>query len=103
MEGTNPFVIMNSRLHADPRPFGEAAPDVPQSLQAVVGKALKREPSRRYYDATEFAYYLEHPGEANRLTRTPSPERPSRVLFYSAVTAIPIAVLGMLCYVALHP
>ncbi len=41
------------------RPIKELAPDIPGQLSDIVDKALKKDPTKRFFDAAEFAYALE--------------------------------------------
>ncbi len=99
--GSNPFAVMNSRLRAHPRPLREEAPDVSHGLERVVHHALERQPARRYQSARDLAHDLEHPSEAWITAGVASPKRTGlRALVYSAIAAIPIALFGLLAYVA---
>jgi non-specific serine/threonine protein kinase len=46
-----PLQVLYARMHNDPRPLQEVAPDVPPELGDVVMRALEREPARRYRSA----------------------------------------------------
>ncbi len=100
-QGSNPFVVMNSRLRAHPRPLRDAAPHVSPEMEAVVHHALERQPARRYQTARDLAHDLEHPAEAWITTGAVAPQTTGvRALLYSAIAAIPIALFGLLIYVA---
>ena len=58
-EGCNPLVIMNGRLIEDPAPIRTIAPEISQGLEAVVSRALQRDPRRRYASAFELSGDLE--------------------------------------------
>jgi serine/threonine protein kinase len=59
-DGTNPFVVMNARLSHDPAPPRELNPRISPQLQAIVCRALARDPQDRYARATELAWDLSH-------------------------------------------
>ncbi len=61
--GSNPFVVMNARLMTSPQPPREINPEISPGLQAMVLRALERDPNRRYASAQEFAQDLSHPDE----------------------------------------
>ncbi len=58
--GDNPFVIMNRKLTHDPTPPREIEPAIPAQLEAIVCRALERDPNRRYATAREMAVHLRH-------------------------------------------
>jgi len=105
--GPNPFVIMNERLLNDPIPPREANPAITPELQEIIYRALERDPKKRYASAREFALDLEHPekvGVADRDELRNWRQRRSpvmrRVLFYIMLALIPVAILGLMLYVA---
>ena len=108
-QGPNAFAIMNDRLLNNPIPPREVNPEVSPELQEVIYRALERDPRKRYANAHEFAWDLEHldqVGVAERLElrdwkkrRTPWVKT---ILFYLMLVMIPIIVFGLLLYVARH-
>jgi eukaryotic-like serine/threonine-protein kinase len=103
-QGSNPFAVMNARLTERPSPPSEIDPSIPPQLEAVVLRALARDPAGRYAFAREFAHDLAHLDEvafANRLVdlrRDPSRKRSFVSSFMRAL--IPIVLLAALLYVA---
>jgi serine/threonine protein kinase len=67
-EGCNPLVVMNGRLLEDPIPIRMLTPYVSRGLEAVIERALQRDPRRRYASAIEFARDLER---QNPVARSP--------------------------------
>lgn len=57
--GDNVEQIMRRVLSEDPVPLRRLRPEVPRDLEAVVLRALERDPERRYQSATAFAADLE--------------------------------------------
>jgi eukaryotic-like serine/threonine-protein kinase len=105
--GPNPFVIMNERLLNNPIPPREVNPNISPQLQEIIYRALERDPKKRYQTAHEFALDLEHPekvGVADRPEIQNWKQRRSpvmrRVLFYVMLALIPVAVFGLMLYVA---
>jgi serine/threonine-protein kinase len=107
--GNNPFAIMNDRLLNYPVPPRELNPEISPELQEVVYRALERDPKSRYAKAREMAWDLAH------LDRVGAAERPEllewkkrrrpwlrQVLFYTAMALIPVAIFGLLLFVAKH-
>ena len=58
--GSNPFAVMNARLGNDPTPPREINPEVSPQLQAIVCRALARDPQDRYATASKMAWDLSH-------------------------------------------
>ncbi len=57
-EADTPTAVMMKIVSEDPQPLGKFCPDLPQSLQAAVMRALQREPARRFAHAGDFAAEL---------------------------------------------
>jgi serine/threonine protein kinase len=58
-QGCNPLVVMNERLISDPAPLRSIIPEISPWLENIVGRALERDPRRRYASAFEFARALD--------------------------------------------
>jgi serine/threonine protein kinase len=107
--GPNPFVIMNDRLLNSPVPPREIDSTITPQLQEIIYRALERDPVKRYANAREFAWDLEHQdqvGVADRpemldWRRKRSP-RARRFLFYVMVVMIPVVIFALLLWVAKH-
>ncbi len=107
--GANPFVIMNDRLLNNPVPPREIDPSITPQLQEVIYRAMERDPANRYPNAHEMIWDLEHldqVGVAERaelhnwkMRREPWTRR---LLFYLMLALIPVAVFGLLLWVARH-
>jgi serine/threonine-protein kinase len=108
--GNNPFAIMNDRLLNYPVPPRELNPEISPELQEVVYRALERDPKSRYAKAREVAWDLAHldqvgaAGERPELLEWRKRRRPwvRQVLFYTMIALIPVAIFGLLLYVAKH-
>ena len=57
--GEDTFRATMKRLSEQPRPLSQALPGVDPSLEAIVMRALEREPDRRFSNAAEFCAALE--------------------------------------------
>ena len=105
--GANPFAVMNARLVNTPLPPSELNPEVPVWLDAVVLRALARDPNGRYQSAQEFAWNLSHPGEV-RIPEGPAvvdlrqkpTSHPRPLVSYVMFALIPAVVFALLLYVA---
>jgi len=105
--GANPFAVMNARLVQSPKPPSEINPEISPELDAVVLRALERDPNQRYASAQEFAYDLSHPAQV-RLPERPAivdlrqqpPARPRSLVSYLMFALIPAVLFALLLYVA---
>jgi serine/threonine-protein kinase len=107
--GSNPFVIMNNRLLNHPPPPRELNPDITPQMQEVLYRALERTPSKRYRNARDFAFDLEHLDQVGvedrpEMHNWKSQRSPwaRRVALYVGLALIPIIIFGLLLYVARH-
>jgi eukaryotic-like serine/threonine-protein kinase len=58
-DGASPAAVALERLRVPPRPLREIRPDVPESLEAIVMRALEVDPESRHPSAAELAGELE--------------------------------------------
>jgi serine/threonine-protein kinase len=101
--GPNPLAVMNSRLKNDPVRLRDANPALSPELEAILIRALERDPRNRYGSARELASELELPIRASaRSPRTTVTSTPQPLLFYSSLAAIPALIFLLLLYVAKH-
>lgn len=107
--GPNAFAIMNDRLLNNPTPPREIEPSISPALQEIIYRAIERDPRNRYSHAREMAWDLQHQDEvgvSDRPELTDWRRRRSplyrRVLFYLLLAFIPVAVFGLLLFVAKH-
>jgi serine/threonine protein kinase len=107
--GDGPFAIMNERVLNNPIPPRAVNSEITPQLQEIIYRALEREPANRYKNAEEFAWDLEHPdqvgvAERDELTNWKERKEPlaRKVAFYIMLALIPVAVLGVLFWVAKH-
>jgi serine/threonine protein kinase len=108
-QGPNPFAIMNDRLLNNPIPPREVNPAITPQMQEIIYRAIERDPKNRYANAHEMAKDLEHPeqvgvGDREELRNWKKRRTPwiRRVLFYIMLFLIPIAIFGLMLYVAKH-
>jgi eukaryotic-like serine/threonine-protein kinase len=107
--GENAFLIMNDRLLNHPVPPREIDPEIPESLQEIIYRALERDPRKRYRSANEMAWDLAHLDQVApsarpevedwRDRRTPASRK---AWFYAGIALVPIAVFALLFYVSKH-
>src|SRR5436190_4197451 len=108
-QGPNAFAIMNDRLLNNPAPPRELNPEITPELQEIIYRAIERDPKNRYPTAREFARDLEHPEkvgvedreELHNWKKRKSPVT-RRILFYIGLALIPVAILGLMLWVASH-
>jgi serine/threonine protein kinase len=108
-QGPNAFAIMNDRLLNNPIPPREIDPAISPELQEIIYRAIERDPKNRYASAREFLQDLEHPdqvGVADRAELRDWKDRrsgwPRRIAFYAMLALIPVAIFGLLLWVAKH-
>lgn len=106
-QGETPLAVMNSRLNSNPIPPRDVNPNISLQLQEIIYRALERDRAHRYAKATEFARDLEHPEQVKVAQREKSGSSgwrreplPRKVIFYSALAAIPAVIFSLLIYVA---
>ncbi len=107
--GANAFIIMNDRLLNNPVPPREIDPNISPQSQEIIYRALERDPGKRYPNAHQFAWDLQHPDQVGVAERTELHDWKTRrepltrkILFYVMLALIPVAIFGLLLYVARH-
>jgi serine/threonine-protein kinase len=105
--GPNPMAAMNDRLLNHPTPPSVADPSISPQLQEVIYRALERDPQNRYSHAKEFQRDLEHldqVGVEDRIELRDWQKRKSqlarKILYYSALALIPVAILLLMMLLA---
>jgi hypothetical protein len=78
-------------------------------LQEILYRSLERDPTKRYAKAVEFKRDLEHPdqvGVEDRIELRNWQRRKShlsrKILYYSALALIPVAILFLMILLARH-
>ncbi|MBV8729870.1 MAG: serine/threonine protein kinase [Acidobacteriia bacterium] len=114
-EGENLLAVMNLRTHQDAPPVREANAAISPELEAIVGRALAREPEDRYRSARDLAWDLEHPDQVQSIEPAlPAPRWSARLrvahtwrtlvsrqaLLYAALAMIPMLLFGLMLFVA---
>jgi serine/threonine-protein kinase len=101
--GNDPFMVMNDRLVKNPVPPHEIDPSITPELEEILYRALERDPKTRYASAREFADDLLRPDQV-RITGRASEDnqRTKNALFFGALAAIPLVILGLLLFVSRH-
>ncbi len=105
--GANPFAVMNARLVTPPRPPSEINPEISPELDAIILRALERDPNQRYASARDFAWDLSHPDEVRAAERPAlvdlrqqPPARRRSLISYLMLALIPAVLFALLLYVA---
>jgi serine/threonine-protein kinase len=100
---------MNDRLLNHPMPPRIANPEITPELQEVLYRALERDPKNRYAKAHDFARDLEHLDEVGVEDRAElrdwnkrKAQLPRKILYYSALALIPVAILLLMVLIAHH-
>jgi serine/threonine protein kinase len=107
--GPNPMAAMNERLLNHPIPPSVADPSISPQLQEILYRALERDPKNRYAKAHDFQWDLEHMeqvGVEDRPELRDWQKRKSqlsrKILYYSALAMIPVAILLVMFLIAHH-
>lgn len=107
--GPSSLAVMNDRLLNHPTPPRVADPSISPELQEVVYRALERDPKNRYATAHEFRWDLQHldqVGIEDRLELRDwrkSKYQPARkILYYSALSLLPVVILLLMILLAHH-
>jgi serine/threonine protein kinase len=58
-QGSNIAVVLNEIIYKPHMPIHALNPDIPEELIRIVDRSLEKDVTRRFFDATEFAYALE--------------------------------------------
>jgi serine/threonine-protein kinase len=103
--GNDPFLVMNDRLVKNPAPPRDLEPGITPQLQEVIYRALERNPKQRYASARDFANDLLHQDRVQVAERVsggdqPHPSRTNPALLFGVLAVIPLAILGLLLFVA---
>jgi len=107
--GPSPLAAMNDRLLNHPLPPRMANPAISLELQEVLYRALERDPKNRYAKAGAFAWDLEHLDQVGVEDRVElrdwnkrKAQLPRKILYYSALALIPVAILLLMILLARH-
>ena len=108
-KGETPLAAMNQRLISEPIAARKIDPSISPQLEEILHRALEREPEHRYATAREFAHDLTHPeqvgvDERTAVRATQRANRPAPPMKWSwsyvALALIPLAIFGLLFFVA---
>lgn len=78
--GDSPLAVMAQAVNAPPEPLHRLRPDVPPPLEAVVHKAIRKEPSERYANMEQMLHDLDHLDDLDLGQFVLGPERTGRKL-----------------------
>src|SRR5262249_15223951 len=97
--GDNPLAILSQRVSCDPPRIRSARPEVSPALDAIVSRALQRDPADRYPTMAAFADDLDYPDQVDLspkvVVQRKAGERWSRVPGW-LVVALTLLTLGLL-------
>jgi serine/threonine protein kinase len=98
-QGASRAATLSAVLHAEPQPIGEISPVVPEDLQKIVARCLRKDPDRRTHHIGDVKVALEDlkdESDSGKLSapraRTPLPS--SRRLVPTAIAAIAIVLVA---------
>jgi len=106
-KGATPMEVMNDRMLNHPTPPSVLDPTISPQLQEVIYRALERDPKNRYARARDFAHDLEHLDQVGVENRPEiqnwqkrKAQLPRKILYYSAIALIPVAILLLMMLLA---
>ncbi len=107
--GPDPFMVLNAKTQFQAASPRKTAPEISPELSDIILRALERDPLKRYRNARELAWDLEHPEQAAASERPSDEPANSRAPFtkggifrYLLLALIPLAIFALLLYVAGH-
>ncbi len=107
-EGDNAWIVMNAKLQNNPPSPREIDPDISQSMENILLRALARDPKERYASAHNLALDLQYPDQASA-SAPAQPHHPTHWLPTWTMSAVPYIglalappLLTLLAYVARH-
>ena len=105
--GSSPMAVMNDRLLNHPIPPRVADPTITPHLQEVIYRALERDPRKRYANAHDFRWDLEHLDEVGVEDRAElknwqkrKSHLPRKILYYLALALAPVVILLLMVLLA---
>jgi serine/threonine-protein kinase len=106
-EGDNALAIMNQRLLNHPRPPRDIDPSISPHLQEIIYRALERDLAKRYANAREFAWDLQHPLQVGIEDRPEIEDWAKRhlparrgILSYAILALLPVAIFALLLVIS---
>ena len=107
--GPSPLAAMNDRLLNHPTPPCVADPSISPQMQEILYRALERDPRNRYANAHDFQWDLEHQDQVGvedreeiRDWQNRKSQLSRKILYYTALALIPVAVLLLMMLLAHH-
>lgn len=77
-QGDNSLAVMHQHLNAAPPEPRKIDPTIPEGIEALILKSIRRNPDQRYQTVTDLLYDLEHYNILNLNSFNIEPERPAR-------------------------
>jgi serine/threonine-protein kinase len=96
--GDSGFAVMQAHVETDPVPPSEHNPAVPPALDAIILKALSKDPAARFSTADAFRGALQHVGVAPLASRPAAGPKRRKI---AAMTVAPLAFVAGFTAVAL--
>ncbi len=75
-DAENPWAVLRQQIETDPDPIGAIRPEVPQWLEAVIFKAVAKDPAQRFQTPAEMLAGLQQETVTPSVAREAPPRRP---------------------------
>jgi beta-lactam-binding protein with PASTA domain/predicted Ser/Thr protein kinase len=109
-DAETPVTVALMQVNEPPIPPMELKPDLPPALDAIVMRALEKDPARRFADADEFIAALESARQAPQQVIAPPPvveevveEEPGRRWWIWLLVLLALAAIALGVYLLLRP
>ncbi len=96
-KGTSHISTLSAILHEEPEPVSRVARGIPQELEQVITRCLKKAPERRFQHMDDVKVALEG------LRKGPAERRHVRPLCWAAAAALIVLGVGILLYLRFFP
>ncbi len=95
--------LVESILHQEPAPVRSLNPEISPELEAIIRKALDKDPKLRYQSAGDLQVDMQRLISGRNLEQVALPERPAARTGWLAITAISLLMLAVVALLSFWP